>query len=144
MSRHPEDPRSSGGWHPQDPRWGRHRSTWGWGNPGRSLYDNQLGHRLPTGGPPVAGQLSMLVAIGLFLLSPVTLLAWAGGQLLLRVTGLRWWKLALASLVALAAVILVEGGPVPAPAGVLGMPAARAPGVLGMPTHRAPPPCSAK
>ena len=114
MSWHPEDPRSWGGWHPQDPRWGRHRPTWGWGHPGRPLYDNQLGHRLPTGGPPAAGQLSMAVAIGLFLLSPVTLLAWAAGQAFLRVTGLRWWKLALASLAAIAAVILVEGGPGPA------------------------------
>ena len=56
----------------------------------------------------------MLVALGLFLLSPVTLFAWAGGQLLLRATGLRWWKLALASLAALAAVVIVEGGPGPA------------------------------
>jgi hypothetical protein len=56
----------------------------------------------------------MLVAIGLFLLSPVTLLARAAGQLLLRVTGLRWWKLALASLAAIAAVLAVEGGPGPA------------------------------
>ena len=39
----------------------------------------------------------MGVALALFLLSPVTLLAWAAGQALLRVTGLRWWKLALAS-----------------------------------------------
>jgi hypothetical protein len=113
MSWHPEDPRSWGGWHPQDPRWGRHRPTWGWGY-GRPLYDNQLGHRLPTGGPPAAGQLSMAVAIGLFLLSPVTLLAWAAGQALLRATGVRWWKLALASLTAIAAVIAVEGGPGPA------------------------------
>src|SRR5215216_3509467 len=114
MSWHPEDPRSWGGWHPQDPRWGRHQPTWGWGHPGRPLYDNQLGHRLPTGGPPAAGQLSMAVAIGLFLLSPVTLLAWATGQALLRATGVRWWKLALASLAAIAAVIAVEGGPGPA------------------------------
>jgi hypothetical protein len=92
VSWHPKDPRSWGGWHRNDPRWGRHRSTWGWGHPGRPLYDNQLGHRLPTGGPPAAGQLSMVVAIGLFLLSPVTLFAWAIGQALLRVTGLRWWK----------------------------------------------------
>ena len=47
---------------------------------------------------PSCRQLSMLMAIGLFLLSPVTLFAWAAGQVLLRVTGLRWWKLALASL----------------------------------------------
>jgi hypothetical protein len=53
----------------------------------------------------------MGVAIALFLLSPVTLLAWAAGQALLRVTGLRWWKLALASLAALAAVVAHQGGP---------------------------------
>ena len=56
----------------------------------------------------------MVVAIGLFLLSPVTLLAWAGGQAWLRITGLRWWKLALASLTAVVLVIVVEGGPGPA------------------------------
>jgi hypothetical protein len=78
------------------------------------LYDNQLGHRLPTGGPPAAGQLSMVVAIGLFLLSPVTLLAWAVGQAFLRVTGVRWWKLALASLASIALVVMIEGGPGPA------------------------------
>jgi hypothetical protein len=56
----------------------------------------------------------MLVALALFLLSPVTLLAWAAGQALLRVTALRWWKLALASLAAIGLVVLVEGGPGPA------------------------------
>jgi hypothetical protein len=114
VSWHPEDPRSWGGWHPQDARWGRQQPTWGWGHPGRPLYDNQLGHRLPTGGPPAAGQLSMAVAIGLFLLSPVTLLAWAAGQAWLRITGLRWWKLALTALAAIGLVVLVEGGPGPA------------------------------
>src|SRR5215211_5207613 len=98
VSWHPDDPRGWGGWAPHDPRWGRHRPTWGWGHPGRPLYDNQLGHRLPSGGPPAQGQLAMGVAIALFLLSPVTLLAWAAGQAFLRVTGLRWWKLALACL----------------------------------------------
>jgi hypothetical protein len=75
------------------------------------VYDNQLGHRLPSGGPPAQGQLAFSVAIGLFLLSPVTLLAWAAGQALLRMTGMRWWKLALASLTAIAAVIAHQGGP---------------------------------
>jgi hypothetical protein len=70
MSWHPEDPRSWGGWPSHDPRWGRHRPTWGWGHPGRPLYDNQLGHRLPTGGPRATGQLTMGVALALFLLSP--------------------------------------------------------------------------
>jgi hypothetical protein len=114
VSWHPEDLRSWGGFPPHDPRWGRHRPTWGWGHPTRPLYDNQLGHRLPTGGPPAAGQLSMGVAVALFLFSPVTLLAWAAGQALLRISGIRWWKLALVSLTAIAAAIAVEGGPGPA------------------------------
>jgi hypothetical protein len=87
---------------------------WGWGHPARPLFDNKLGHRLPTGGPPARGELSMLVALGLFLLSPLTLLAWAAGQALLRVTGLRWWKLALAALAMLAGVVVTQGGPGPA------------------------------
>jgi hypothetical protein len=110
VSWHPDDPRSWGGWAPGDPRWGRHQPTWGWGHPARPLYDNQLGHRLPSGGPPAQGQLTMGVAVGLFLLSPVILLAWAAGQALLRVTGIRWWKLALASLAAIAAVLVHQGG----------------------------------
>src|ERR671910_752963 len=114
MNWHPDDPRSWGGWPPHDPRRGRHRPTWGWGHPGPPLYDNQLGHRLPTGGPPATGQLTMGVALALFLLSPVILLAWAAGQALLRVTGLRWWKLALAALTAIGLVVAVEGGPGPA------------------------------
>jgi hypothetical protein len=114
VSWHPQDPRSWGGWAPHDPRWGRHQPTWGWGHPARPLFDNQLGHRLPSGGPPARGELSMMVALGLFLLSPLTLLAWAVGQALLRVTGLRWWKLALAALAMLGAVIVVQGGPGPA------------------------------
>jgi hypothetical protein len=69
---------------------------------------------MPTGGPPARGELSMVVALGLFLLSPITLVAWAAGQGLLRVTGIRWWKLALASLSAFAGVIVLQGGPGPA------------------------------
>jgi hypothetical protein len=111
VSWHPDDPRGWGGWAPHDPRWGRHRPTWGWGHPARPLYDNQLGHRLPTGGPPGAGQLTVGVALALFLLSPVTLLARAAGQALLRVTGMRWWKLALVCLAAVAAVVAYQGGP---------------------------------
>jgi len=86
----------------------------GWGQQRRPLFDNQLGHRLPTGGPPARGELSMLVALALFLLSPLTLFAWAAGQALLRATGIRWWKLALASLAVVAAVIWMQGGPGPA------------------------------
>jgi hypothetical protein len=111
VSWHPDDPRSWGSWAPHDPRRGRHQPTWGWGHPARPLYDNQLGHQLPSGGPPAQGQLAFGVAIGLFLLSPVTLLAWAAGQALLRVTGTRWWKLALASLAAITAVLVHQGGP---------------------------------
>jgi hypothetical protein len=114
MSWHPDDPRSWGGWAPHDPRWGRHQPTWGWGNPARPLYDNQLGHRLPSGGPPAAGQMAMGVAIVLFFLSPVILFAWAAGQLLLRATGIRWWKLALTCLAAVAAVVAAQDGIGPA------------------------------
>jgi hypothetical protein len=114
VSWHPQDPRSWGGWAPHDPRWGRHQPTWGWGHQARPLYDNQLGHRMPTGGPPARGELSMVVALGLFVFSPLVLLAWAVGQGLLRVTGIRWWKLALVSLAMLAGVVVLEGGPGPA------------------------------
>jgi hypothetical protein len=111
MSWPPEDPRGWGGWAPWDPRWGAHRAGWGYHRP---IYANQLGWRLPSGGPPARGELSMLVALGLFLASPITLVAWAAGQGLLRATGLRWWKLALASLAMLAGVVVVQGGPGPA------------------------------
>jgi hypothetical protein len=102
-------------WHPEDPRsWGgRPSSAAGWGQR-RPLHDNQLGHRLPSGGPPAQGQMAMGLAIVLFLLSPVILFAWAAGQLLLRATGIRWWKLALASTATIAAVIAHQGGPGPA------------------------------
>jgi hypothetical protein len=111
MSWHPEDPRSWGGWAPWDPRWGPHRAGWGYQRP---LYDNQLGWRLPTGGPPGPGQTGLGIALLLLLLSPVAILAWVAGQALLRATGLRWWKLALAALTSLGLVVLIEGGPGPA------------------------------
>jgi hypothetical protein len=111
VSWHPEDPRSWGGWAPWDPRWGHHRAGWGYRRP---VYDNQLGHRLPSGGPLGPGQIVMGVAVLLFVLSPLTLLAWVLGQALLRATGLRWWKLTLASAAALAAVVMAEGGIGPA------------------------------
>jgi hypothetical protein len=78
------------------------------------LYDNQLGHRLPSGGPPAAGQMAMGLAIVLFLFSPIILFAWAAGQLLLRATGIRWWKLAVASAAAITAVLAAQGGIGPA------------------------------
>jgi hypothetical protein len=111
VSWHPDDPRSWGGWAPWDRRWGPHRAGWGYHRP---LYDNQLGYRLPSGGPPSKEQLALWLALLLVVLSPLTILAWVAGQAVLRATGLRWWKLALAAAAALAAVVVVEGGPGPA------------------------------
>jgi hypothetical protein len=107
----PEDPRGWGGWAPWDPRWGPHRAGWGYHRP---LFDNQLGWRLPTGGPPSPGQTGLGIALVLFVLGPATILAWVAGQALLRATGLRWWKLALAAVAAIAAVVALQGGPGPA------------------------------
>ena len=53
----------------------------GLGPPGQPLYDNQLGHRLPSGGTAGASW-PWAWPCGLFLLSPVTLFAWVAGQLL--------------------------------------------------------------
>jgi hypothetical protein len=111
MSWHPEDPRSWGGWAPWDPRWGPHRAGWGSHRP---LHDNQLGWRLPTGGPPSPGQTGLGIALLLFVLGPATILAWMAGQALLRATGLRWWKLALAAVATIAVVVAIQGGPGPA------------------------------
>jgi hypothetical protein len=107
----PPDPRWPGG---HDPRWPTqpHRGGWlGWPRP---VHPNQVGYRLPTGGQPAAGSLPMLIAIGLFLLSPLVLLSWAACQGLLRWLGWRWWKAALTALTALAVVVVLEGGPGPA------------------------------
>ena len=93
---------------PHDPRQpGQHGPWGGWQQ--RPVYDNQVGHRLPTGGKPATGPL--WVGLLLFILSPLTLLFWVAGQALLRATGLRWWKLALASLAGLVVVVWLEGGP---------------------------------
>jgi hypothetical protein len=101
------------GWRaPWDPRWGPyHRAGWGYHRP---LYANQLGWRLPTGGPPSPGQTGLGIALLLFVLGPATILAWVAGQALLRATGLRWWKLALAAVAAIAVVVALQGGPGPA------------------------------
>jgi hypothetical protein len=111
MSWQPEDPRGWGGWAPWDPRWGPHRAGWGYRRP---LYDNQLGWRLPTGGLPGPGQTGLGIVLLLFVLGPPTILAWLAGQALLRATGLRWWKLALAAVAAIAVVVAIQGGPGPA------------------------------
>jgi hypothetical protein len=111
VSWHPDDPRSWGGWAPWDRRWGPQRAGWGYRRP---VYDNQLGYRLPSGGPPSKEQLAIWAALLLVVLSPLVIPAWLAGQALLRVTGLRWWKLALAAAAALAVVVAVEGGPGPA------------------------------
>jgi hypothetical protein len=54
------------------------------------------------------------LALVLFVLGPITLPAWATGQAVLRVTGLRWWKFALASAATLVLVVAVQGGLGPA------------------------------
>jgi hypothetical protein len=111
VSWYPEDPRSWGGWARWDRRWGPHHAGWGYHRP---VYDNQLGYRLPSGGPPSKEQLAIWVALLLVVLSPLTIVAWVAGQAILRATGLRWWKLALTSAAALAVVVAIEGGPGPA------------------------------
>jgi hypothetical protein len=52
--------------------------------------------------------------VAAFLLSPLVLLAWVGGATMLRLTGWPRWRVAVAALAVGAAVVLVEGGPVPA------------------------------
>src|SRR4029453_5551757 len=107
----PQPPRGGGGPAPWDPRWGPHRAGWGYHRP---LYHNQLGWRLPSGGPPGPGQASAGIALLLLLLSPVTILAWVAGQALLRATGLRWWNLALAAVMAVTVLVAIQGAPGPA------------------------------
>ena len=55
------DPRSWGGWAPHDPRWGRRGP----------VHPNQLGHRLPSGGPPPAGVAVLWLALALLVASPL-------------------------------------------------------------------------
>jgi hypothetical protein len=107
----PPDPRWPAG---HDPRWPvqpQRGGWWGWPHPVR---DNQLGYRLPTGGQPASGSLPLLIAVGLFLLSPLVLFSCAACQGVLRWRGWRWWKAALVSLAALPVVVMLEGGPGPA------------------------------
>ena len=113
MSWHPEDPRSWGGWHRTIPAGAAIGPPGAGAIPAGRCSTTSSATACPPAAP-AAGQLSMVVALLLFLLSPVTLLAWAAGQAFLRLTGVRWWKLALASLAAIVAVIVVEGGPGPA------------------------------
>jgi hypothetical protein len=103
MSWHPDDPRGWAGPSVRDPRFG-----WGSRQP---MHPNQLGAYLPTGGAPSIVPLSVWAGIALFVLSPLVLVFWVGGQALLRLTGWRWWKLAIGAGVALALVVLAEGGP---------------------------------
>ncbi len=114
----PPDPRWPGQpdprWPGHDPRWPtqpHHGGWWGWPHPVR---DNQLGYRMPSGGQPAASSLPLLIALGLFILSPLILFSWAAAQAVLRWLGWRWWKAALAALAALVLVIVVQGGPGPA------------------------------
>jgi hypothetical protein len=115
----PPDPRWPGQPDPRwpaghDPRWPtqpHHGGWWGWPRPVR---DNQLGWRMPSGGQPAASSLPLLIALGLFILSPLILFSWAAAQAVLRWLGWRWWKAALLSLAALVLVIVVQGGPGPA------------------------------
>ena len=101
MSWWPDDPRSWGGWAPQDPRWG-HRAP---------VHPNQLGHRMPSGGPPPPGPAALWLALVLLVASPLVLLSWLVGQALLRATGWRPWKLALTAATAIVGVVVLAGGP---------------------------------
>ena len=49
-----------------------------------------------------------------FFASPLILVAWVGGQALLRATGWPRWRVATAAVAAAAGVVWVHGGPVPA------------------------------
>jgi hypothetical protein len=97
----PDDPRGWGGWAPHDPRWG-HRAP---------VQPNQLGTRLPSGGPPPPGLGALWLALALLLASPLVLVSWLVGQALLRATGWRPWKVALVAAAAIVAVVVLAGGP---------------------------------
>ena len=97
-----QDPRGWGGWAPHDPRWGHHRGP---------VHPNQLGHRMPSGGPPPPGLGALWLALVLLIASPLVLLSWLVGQAVLRATGWRPWKVALASAAAIMGVVVLAGGP---------------------------------
>ena len=115
MSWHPEDPRSWGGWHPPGPPLGPPSAHLGLGPPwsaavrqparppaayGRPASSRPAQHG--RGHRPVPAQPGHAVGLGRRpSIAPGDRSA--------------WWKLALASLATIAAVILVEGGPGPAP-----------------------------
>ena len=52
--------------------------------------------------------------LGAFLLSPLVLACWAAAQGVMRVTGWPRWRVGAAAVASGAAVIWLEGGPVPA------------------------------
>jgi hypothetical protein len=110
MSWWPDDPRNWGGWPPHDPRWGSRGPGAGWG-PGRPVHPNQLGTRMPSGGPPPPGLGFLWLALVLLLASPLVLVSWVVGQALLRATGWRPWKLTLAAAAGIVGVVVLAGGP---------------------------------
>jgi hypothetical protein len=96
-----QDPRSWGGWAPHDPRWG-HRAP---------VHPNQLGTRMPSGGPPPPGLGALWLALALLVASPLVLVSWLVGQAVLRATGWRPWKVATCAAAAIVAVVVLAGGP---------------------------------
>jgi len=96
-----QDPRSWGGWAPHDPRWGRRAP----------VHPNQLGTRMPSGGPPPPGLGALWLALALLVASPLVLVSWLIGQALLRATGWRPWKVAACSAAAIIGVVVLAGGP---------------------------------
>src|SRR5829696_2238987 len=65
----------------------------------------------PAGPEPRPGFALFLAA---FFLSPLILVAWGIGLAVLRYTEVRRWRLGLGALAAGAAVVLIQGGPLPA------------------------------
>jgi hypothetical protein len=88
--------------------------------------------------PPREPNPGLALFVLAFFLSPFILVAWAAGQVLLRYTGWRRWRLALPTLAGGALVIAVQGGPGPALAhhfsGMLGLLSQFGQPVLHLPT----------